>query len=366
MMAQKLRARQRPKTVDVIVDDDKSKDETLQSQIGKFMVQFSILAVIGIIIFYGVRIIYVALFRPIAKPLKTNTLRDDILSDDDTNDDSGIYWTQPVISMDLIPRNLITVSPTDECQNLNQKWNIQKYTEQEALNIVKNDLGLNDDALSILEDPLDLFKYVIMNKNGGFYISKSIQCRGIIDDWIEGYFPIKKIHFNNYLLTYQLMDDDQMNKYLDLDMIIAFESGMPYAFSNWAFFTKPNNPILQFIIDSYLDYIEGSTKNDDDTDKQIKNKMDIYVGPSIFTDAIKGFAETFTNNWHQALSFHKFEDGKAHIITLYLDKEENQQNNNVDTMLEQKSQLLNIMVVPLPELWQLAKQRRGSIMKKGD
>lgn len=355
-MAQKLRARQqRTKTVDSVVDDDKSKDETLQNQIIKYMIQFCVIAIISIIIFYGIRIIYVSLFGPISKPLKTNTLRDDILSDDD---DVGVFWTQPVISMDLIPNNLITVSPRDDCPKSNPKWNFLQYTDEEALNIVKNDLGLNDDALSILDDPLDLFKYVMMNKHGGFYVGKYIKCRQNIDEWIETYLPIKKIHYNNYLLTYQLMDDDKMNKYLNLDMIIAFESGMPYAFSNWAFFSKPNNPILQFIIDSYLDYIEGSTKNDDDTDKQVKErKRDIYVGPSIFTDAIRGFAETFTNNWRQALSFHKFEDEKAHVMTLYLDNND-EQDNNADTMLEQKAQLLNIMVVPVPHLWKIVKQGR--------
>ena len=341
-MAQSLRARQRLKTIDSVVDNDKSNNETLQKQLSKHIVQFCIVGLITMILFYGVRIIYVGLFRSFVKPLKTNsTLRDDIFSQD-TNDDVGIYWTQPMISMNLIPSNLITfVSQSKECNKLNQKWNVQKYTEQEALNIIKNDLSLDDNALSILDDPLDLFKYVIMNKNGGFYVSKSIECKGNIDKWIKDYLPIKKIHYNNYLLTYQLINDDKMNKYLNLDMIIAFESGMPYAFANWAFFTKPNNPILQFIIDSYLDYIQQNIKD-----------IQIYVGPSIFTDAIKGFAQTFTNNWRQALSFHKFEDGKAHIITLYMDK---QDNNN---QLEEKAQLINIMVVPLPHLWKIAKHHR--------
>ena len=238
MMAQELRA-WRPQTVES-VKDNKPMDGSLQRRFAKYIVQFCILGLITIVIFYGVRFIYVGLFiKP--QTLKTNTLRDDILSDDD---EVGVYWTQPMIRMDLIPRNLITTSSTDECMELNGQWNVEKYTEQEALNMVKKDLGLDDDALSKLREPLDLFKYVIMNKHGGFYITKGYQCRGNIDEWVKSYFPIKKIHYNNYLLTYQLFDDDKMNKYLDLDMIIAFESGMPYAFANWAFFSKPNNPIF--------------------------------------------------------------------------------------------------------------------------
>eukprot|EP01084_Bolivina_argentea_P118307 209939_1 len=337
MMTQNVRAR-RTKVVETTVDDIKSENITLRHKIAKFIVQLSVLGLISIIIFYSVRFIYIGLF---GSKFETNKLHQHTTSGD--MDEMGVYWNQPIISLDLIPNNIFTTSETNECENMNKEWNINKFTEQEAINIIKKELDLSDNLLSIVDDPMDLFKYVIMNKYGGFYIDKIAECKDNIDEWIQFYYPTKHIHYNNYILTYELLNEDQINKYLNLDMIIAFESSMPFVFSNWAFFTKPNNPIINFIIDSYLDYINKNNVN-------VKQKNDIYVGSHIFTEAIVGFIDAFTNDRDQALTFHKFEDGKGHLITLYID-EKNKNNND----------LINILVVPLPDLWKIARRRRIKI-----
>ena len=358
MMAQKLRSR-RTKTIETPIDNNEPIQESFQQKFAKYIVQLSVLGLISIIIFYGVRFVYIELFEPGTSNTNNNnkTLRDTILSGDiDDNDD--IVWVQPKISTKLIPQTIITHSPTDECHEINPKWKMQKYTIEEAMDILKNELKINDDDIKKIAEPMDLFKFIIINKYGGFYLNGDIECKSNLTKWIRNYYEIRHIHYNNYILSYELLKDNDLNNYVDLDMIIALESGNPFEFANWAFFSKPNNPILQFIIDSYLDFIEGNRKYDDDTDKKVNKNKPVYIGPHIFTEAIKGFIETFTNDHRQALTFHKFEDDKAHIITLYLSKggddDDNDDDYNGDDM-----EMINIMVVPVPELWRIARRKRN-------
>lgn len=133
---------------------------------------------------------------------------------------------------------------------------------------------------------------------------------------------------------------------------------MPYAFSGWVFFTKPGNPILQYIIDSYLQSIGIDRGLDDKQEDGLEKEL--FVGPKIFTEAIVGFANAFTMDGNQALGFHGFEDDKAHMVSLYL-------NENVDlTDLQskiEKEDMMNILVVPMPDMRSIVRRRRPHLRR---
>ena len=357
MMAQSLRSR-RTLITESIIDDKPTKNDTIQKKFARFIVQFSILGLIGIVIFYSVRCISIGLFfRP---PSSSDGIWKSSLTSGDLSELENIYWTQPVISLDLIPTNIISTSPTAECEQMNSEWNMRSFARQEAITLVKEELDLDDAALQKIDDPMDLFKFVIMNKYGGFYMDQRAECKENIDEWIQFYYPTKQIHFNNYILSYQLLNNEQQmeKKYVDLDMIVAFESSDPFEFANWSFFSKPNNPILQFIIDSYLDYIEhGDFDNAIDKDVKARNEGVEYVGPHVFTEAIVGFIDTFTNDREQALSFHHFEAHKGHIITLYMGDDDDDDDREMDHV-QNKEDMLNILVVSMPSYWQIARRKR--------
>eukprot|EP01084_Bolivina_argentea_P119880 212516_1 len=351
-MSQNVRSR-RSKLMESDLNEVKIKTETPQRKFARYIVQFTVLGLISIIIFYSVKFIYIGFFGTGFN----NKIQDTNLTDDVANE-LGVYWTQPVISLDLIPNNIFTTSDTDECKDTNSKWKYNSFTPEEALNTVHEELDIAVDTLQKLSDNhkldvTDVFKFVIMNKYGGFYIDRKAECKTkSIDEWFQYYYPTKHIHYNNYILTYQLLEANQMNKFVNVDMIIAFETAIPFGFGNWAFFSKPNNPILHFVIDSYVEYIT-KVSVDTEVERTVEERRAIHVGPGIFTEAIEGFVDAFTNDRQQALLFHKFEDGKSHVITLYINEEDKDGNNK-----ETNKDIINILVVPLPDMWKIAGRKR--------
>ena len=158
------------------------------------------------------------------------------------------------------------------------------------------------------------------------------------------YKSSKHVHFNNYYLV------DDRDTELELDMVIGFESTLPYAFANWAVLSKADNPILHFVIDSYLEFMRSGGR--------AAQPKSAYVGRHSFTEAIVGFADAFTVERDVALSFHKFDDGKAHVVTFYLQEQE------INLLSEiKKEDVINVLVVPLPDFHDLVRRKRPHLMR---
>ncbi|KAI9345627.1 nucleotide-diphospho-sugar transferase [Obelidium mucronatum] len=126
--------------------------------------------------------------------------------------------------------------------------------------------------LPMVVQKTDFFRYLVINKFGGYYTDTDTRCARNLDWWRIDYLnePVKFIAG----LEWHMAPPDFPNT--------------PISITQWAFASTPNHPILTIMIESVTNMIlHGSQKDLHDTTKVIE-----ITGPFQWTRVIRAFIES--------------------------------------------------------------------------
>ncbi len=238
-----------------------------------------------------------------------NSVNSNSIVPETTKSESNQNSIEVTLSLDKIPKHIFITSKKANAQTLfpchkNDEFVYVEYDNQKMMELLTHEYNKTnkeiDQLMHHIVEQSDLWRYTVINKYGGLYLDTDASCKHRVHDWLELY-DLRKLSdqpsspsnyildqlLNHVTIPFQKLVTDS-NNVINVDMVIGvefygMENPKDIQFVQWALLSKPNNPILNDVVNIVLENLNSIN----DTKGNIEDR----TGPKAWTKGILDFID---------------------------------------------------------------------------